>query len=136
MRVSSSYLLPSLHTHTHTLSHTRTHTHITHHTHTHTLSHMVAPDNPVITSSHENPVQEGTTVILNCTATITNPTYTWTKDDAALPAGNMFEVNPTYLRIVMATSDSSGRYMCRASNVNNDVLSEPYELEILPTPRK
>ena len=87
-----------------------------------------------------NPVLEGTTIQLNCSATLRGDiTYTWTKDSGNLPSDPQFQPNPTqgYLRITMVTEDSAGMYVCTARNSEGSVTSSaPYTLQIRPVERK
>ena len=98
----------------------------------------IDPDPAIISASHESPVLEGTTIILNCTATLRGDiVYTFTKDgiDVSTLSNTMFDVNPTYLRIIMVTQSSEGRYGCRAVNGDGtSTMSEiVYELQVRPT---
>ena len=101
---------------------------------------LVGPDPAIITASHTNPVLVGTTVLLNCSATLRGTiTYSWTKDNGVLPTDQQLETNPTqgYLRIPMVTEDSAGDYVCTASiSEDTKTLSAPYSLVIQPIERK
>ena len=90
--------------------------------------------------SHLNPVLEGTTVQLNCSATLRGDImYSWMKDSGDLLSDLHFQLNPIqgYLRITMVTEDSSGMYVCTARNSKGtDTASAPYILEVRPVESK
>ena len=87
-----------------------------------------------------NPVLEGTTIQLHCSATLRGDImYRWMKDSGDLPSDLQFQLNPTqeYLRIIMVTEDNAGMYVCTARNSEGtETASAPYTLQIQPTERK
>ena len=73
---------------------------------------ITAPDPPIITSSSGNTIDEGTTIILNCSTKLEGvSSFMWLKDEVEVTTNGNLEVNPTYLRIRMATLDDAGMYL-------------------------
>jgi hypothetical protein len=102
---------------------------------------LIGPDPAIITVSHMDPIDAGTDIQLNCSATLRPPiTYSWMFDSASLPSDSRFQENPSqgYLRISMVTPDIGGVYVCTVRNADGTVTSSDpaYTLTVREVERK